>query len=27
VPIPEGGENIEKKKVMQEFAILKQSNH
>ena len=25
--IPEGGEHPEKKKVMQEFAILKQSNH
>lgn len=27
IAIPEGGENPEKKKVMQEFAILKQSNH
>lgn len=27
IPLPEGGENPEKKKVMQEFAILKQSNH
>jgi len=27
VVVPDGGEHPEKKKVMQEFAILKQSNH